>query len=236
MRWTGPGLAQLWPRDARWVNVWLEDGGQRLALPAPVTVTDASGAAMLNDAIEMDVGAEVRVRVDFGRAVARLPRGAHRVCYGLSVTTFPDAPQRGTTRECLPIVILEPQTQRERAEYLRRQAIDLVSQLRCDEALPVIEHLLRVHPSSAFAFRLRGIVEELQQRNEAAVSDYGRAIQLLRTGGDHLLPASGIDPQESARALANWRDSIALLLTYAPELSMLGPLGERPTCRSSAVP
>jgi hypothetical protein len=234
LRWTGPGLAQVWPRNGRFANAWLEDGHRRRPLRVDITVTDASGTPANDGALELADGSEVRVRLDFSRAMASLPRGPHRLCYELTATTTPETPPRGRP-ECLPIVVVEPDTVRERAEHLRRKAIDLVAGFRCSEALPVIEDLLRVHPASASAFRLRGIVEELQQRNEAAVRDYSRAIWLLRTGGDHLLSAPGVDFQQSAKDLADWRDSMQTLLTFAPEMSMLGPPGERPACKSSST-
>jgi len=174
----GPGLALLWPIGGRWADVWL-DGLDRRRVPFTTTVTDVHGARVPDGGIETETGAEIRVKVDFARAVASLPPGPYKLCYAVSAATLPDAPQRGTTASCDPIVIVKPETQRQRAEYLRRKAIDLVSQLRCDEAMGVIDRLARparAQPASR-AGRLKPSASRLQplsRRSEGGVHHVAR--------------------------------------------------------------
>jgi hypothetical protein len=253
----GPAIVELYPRGPRWVDTWLERPDHtRRALSVDETVVDASGAPV-GGVIEIDGGrprlppplprldadpdapppyipplVHARIHLDLAPVVARLRSGPHRICAELRGVTQPELSIARYQPYCVVFTIQESSSTRARAEHLRRRAMDLLAKFRCDEASSVVDELLQVHPTSAVAFRLRGVIAELQQRHAAAIADYSRAIALLR-GEDTLLDRSGMDVADSARALANWRDSLQLLATYAPDQSLLGPPGDRPSCKTA---
>lgn len=233
VRWSGPGLLTLYPRGEEWIEATIDDHeGASRPFTAKSRIYGAPPIpARADGAVEMLGGTELRVRLDLSSSTSTLATGPHTVCYALAAFSDPIVPQRDAGRQCLSFFLFEDSRPVARAERLRRGAIDLLAEYRCDDAARVVEQLLRVHPQSAAGFRLRGIIGELQRRNDTAVADYGRAIDLLRTGGDRFLPAGGYDFGRAATALDEWRQSMILLLTFAPDLSLLGPPDDSPACR-----
>jgi hypothetical protein len=262
VRFDGGTLLAVYPRRSQWVNAWIENRkGARRRLAVQVTAVDGSDAPI--EAIPIVIGdrrtessgapavpepqsegqsspapqpPQLRFRIDLAPVIAALPAGPVRICAELELITQPEVPVSGARLECQPLVVYEADSRRTRAERLRRRAIDLLAAFSCDEAAPVVDELLQVHPASASGFRLRGIIAELRQQNAAAIADYSKVVGLLRGGGDRLLPTTGYDFAESARTIASWRDSMRVVLDYMPEMSMLGPPEDRPSCRSGPDP
>jgi tetratricopeptide (TPR) repeat protein len=234
--WSGSKPLTLYPLHSDLVNVRLRRGVE--SVPAPrfaTTLRPGSAVARGSDgAFQLSGPGGLALRVDLSAAADALQPGEYSVCFSPAIV--PDRDIRWVSTEgCFQFTVHEIESPAFQAERLRRLAIELLAQYRCDEASAVTEELLRVHPTSAVAFRIRGIIAELQRRHADAVDDYGRAVQLLRTGGDALLYAPGINLAQSASDLDDQRRAIALLAAVAPELSMLGPAGEAPSCESATT-
>ena len=236
--WSGPGLLRLFPAGTTWVDVRLRDReGEDVALPVAVRVlADGEAGLSADGGIELNEGTQARLRVNLSPAAAMLTPGPHTVCF--DVTAFSDSALQlvQPANRCVPFTVYETRSRAARAERLRRAAIDLLAEFRCDEAVPVIDALLRVHPRSAVAFRLRGIIAELRRDNAAAAANYAEASALMRPDGDTLLIRGGTDYRASAERLDEWRASVEMLATFAPELSLLGPAEEGLTCRPRPQP
>jgi hypothetical protein len=235
VRWSGPGLLTLYPRGGEWLEASLdEDGGSR-SVAVTSRILGAPMPARADGAAEMMGGTALRVRLDLSSVISTLPTGSHRICYGLTVFSDPPVPLHDAGRQCLAFFLFDDSRLAARAERLRREAIDQLAEYRCDDAARTVDALLQVHPHSAAGFRLRGIIGELRRRHEAAIADYGRAIELLRTGSDRLLPAAGYDFRRAATELEEWRQSMIVLLPFSPEMSMLGPPEDSPACREDGA-
>jgi hypothetical protein len=254
LTYDGPAIVEFYRAGPRWVETWLErpDGTRRL-VAAETTIVDGSGApagsvielaaAMptLPPPTPLDADSDAppayvppsvhaRIHVNLAPIVAGLPDGPHKVCAELRAVTQPAVPFVRHQPECVTLTIRDTSSTRTRAEHLRRRAIDQLAAFRCIDAAATVDELLRVHPASAVAFRLRGSIAELQRRHDAAIADYTRAIALLRAG-DTLLEREGMNVANGVESLAGWRDSLQLLVAHAPDQSLLGPPGERPACK-----
>lgn len=109
----------------------------------------------------------------------------------------------------------------------RRRRGELLADYNCRDLLPVVESMLALDPGNAAAYRLRGIVAELESREMDAIADYAQASHLLRTGGDRFLPQTPEVRAGYADGLDDWR----IALELAGGLSLLHADGDGPTCR-----
>jgi hypothetical protein len=231
--WRGPGLLTLFPVEGSFFALRLRDGvGHDEAIEAPMRIVEAQESAKRTDgAIELTENAGVRLQLDLSGLTASLPAGRHTICYDLTFFSDPAVARPELGNPCVSFTLYETRTRRTVAERLRREAVNLLADFRCDEAAPVIEELLRVHPTSAAAFRLKGIIAELRRHDSEALDLYATAIALMRPDGDTLLVRTGNDFRGSAESLDDWRRGMEPLVLFAPDLSLLGPVEDGMTCR-----
>jgi hypothetical protein len=235
VRWSGPGLLVMQPAHERWVRVWLKDARGRATLLSLDAALGLSGGAPTSRAlVTLEEGAWVSVRLDLSELIIGLPVGAYTICYDVVLQSDPVVPQVGRRRRCHDFGVHEIATHGSRVERLRREAVDLIAAYRCDDAAPVVDALLREHPTSAAGFRLRGIIAELRRQNREAAADYRTVVEILRAGQDELLASPAhVDWRRAADDLAGWRQSMLDLMEFGPglDLSLLGPADDGPACR-----
>ena len=87
--------------------------------------------------------------------------------------------------------------------------------------------MLAADPNSAAGYRIRGIVAELERRQQDAIADYGLAVSLLRSGEDRWLTMSEDQRPRSAESLEDWLSG----MQTAQGHSLLGEGSEAWRCR-----
>lgn len=228
--WTGPRplrlqpthasflrlVPRLTPRGPSWSSLkvrWQPGPGQERAADGSFEITASRG---------------LRFRVDLAGLTRSLPAGAYDLCFVPNLTPPPGVRwASGPQDACYRFELFEDDSTPARLEVLRRRAVELVGASRCRDAGPVIDAMLDLDAGSAAAYRLRGIVAELERRQFDAIADYAQASHLLRTGGDRHLPLKPDTRARYADDLDDWR----LGLELAQGLSLLDPEGSGSLCR-----
>jgi hypothetical protein len=166
-------------------------------------------------------------RIDLSGLTRSLRAGAYELCFRPSLVPPSGARWEDRGDACYRFELFEDDSVPTRLELLRRRAIDLLAAFDCAGAAPVVESMLDADAGSAVAYRLRGIIAELERRQGDAIADYTQASHLLRTGGDRALPLTAEQRVHYADNLDDWRIGLEL----AQGLSLIGADGNGPTCR-----
>ncbi|MBK5297085.1 MAG: hypothetical protein JJE40_08010 [Vicinamibacteria bacterium] len=227
--WTGASPLRLAPQGTGFVSLIPKRTPGRVAA-WPMTVRWRRGEGQQRDpdgTFRLTAQRGLGFRIDLARMTATSPVGPYLLCFRPNL-----APPAGVlwfagdVDACYRFELFDNDTLAARLELLRRRAVDLLADFKCSQAAPVIERMLDLHPRSAAAYRLRGVIAELEGREEDAVADYVEASHLLRAG-DTVLPLTAEQRASYADSLDDWRVGLQM----ASGLSLIRADGEGPTCR-----
>jgi hypothetical protein len=226
--WDGPRPLQLTRSgdqllitSARRAPLW-----QSRALP--MTWHPTPGVEQTPTGFVLEPHSRMVVRIDLSDTAATAPAGNYELCFAPALAPGQSVQWAAESDGCHIFWLREITNTRLRLEYLRRQSIELLSAGRCDDAGGLVDEMLTVHPVSAVAYRLRGIIAELQRRVADAALDTAQAANLLKAGADRLLIFSEPERQRLGDELQSWSES----LQFAdPMNGWLGPPGKgAPEC------
>jgi hypothetical protein len=205
-----PAGVAAWPMTVR----WRPGEGQQLEPDGSFQVTAQRGLSF---------------RIDLTRMTETLPVGPYLLCFRPNLAPPAGVQWSGGDGDsCYRFELFDTDTPGARLELLRRRAVDLLADFRCRDAAPAIDRMLELHPHSAAGYRLRGIVAELDGREQDAVADYVEASHLLRVG-DTILPLTDIERTSTADSLDDWRFGVQI--AAGAGLSLIRAGGDGPTCR-----
>jgi hypothetical protein len=228
--WTGPRPLRLQPTSAAFLSL-VPRRAPRGATWSSLKVRWQPGPGQeraADGSFEIAAGRGLSFRVDLAGLTRSLPAGPYVLCFVPNLTPPPGVRwDSGAQDACYRFELFEDDSTPARLEALRRRAVELVGAARCREAGPVIDAMMALDAGSAAAYRLRGIVAELERRQFDAIADYAQASHLLRTGGDRHLPLQPDTRAAFADELDDWRIGLEL----AQGLSLLDPEGSGSMCR-----
>ncbi len=230
VQWSGTSPIRLWRRGDELVLLHTRKaptGANNLPVTAdwsPGTDPEQSG----DGSVVLDRAHSLGIRVDLSELTHSGPAGVYDLCFQPNFT-----PQTGVRWadsgdvDCYRFELLEADTDAARLERLRRRAIDRLASFKCSEAAPIVDEMLGLEAESAVAYRLRGIIAELERRQFDAIADYAQAVELLRTAGDPHLHMTREAREQIADGLAGW----LLGLQLAQGHSLIGATEQGPACR-----
>jgi hypothetical protein len=120
------------------------------------------------------------------------------------IRIVPAVGQTSINSSVITFEIRPPSDRAARAEILYRRMVVAVESGNCDGALAESGRLLGLHPNSSAAYQIRGECAERAGRNIEAVTEYGRARDLVVQGLDDLFLAHA-----DARRVKAWIDDLS---------------------------
>jgi hypothetical protein len=174
---------------------------------------DSDGYVMLQ------TGESLTFRTDLSAALGSWT-GSVRVCVSTD-------PLRRRSSTCWEFVLADGSSTAGQVETWRRRGGAALAAFDCDAAREAAARMLAADPNSAAGYRVRGIVAELERRQQDAIADYAMAIGLLRSGEDRWLTMSDDQRPRSAESLEDWLSGMQMAQGH----SLLGEGSEAYRCR-----
>lgn len=184
--------------------------------------------AQLADAdVLIDKSHSLGIRVSLSALTHSRPVGIYELCFQPNFT-----PETGVQWEfsgdigCYRFELLDQGSIGARLERLRRKAIDKLVGFKCSEAAPLVDEMLDLDAENTVAYRLRGIIAELDRRQGDAIAEYTEVVTLLRAGRDSNLHMTADTRKQTAEGL----EARLLAMQLAQGLSLLGNTSQGPAC------
>ena len=153
--------------------------------------------------------------------------GGIRVCF--SSTAYPE---RQTGAGCWTFDLLDGSSTAAQLEIWRRRGGAALAAFDCDAARDAAVRMLDADQHSAAAYRIRGIVAELERREQDAIADYAMAVSLLRAGQDRWLTMGDNERSNAVESLEDWLSAMQMAQGH----SLLGEGDDAWRCVGVAEP
>ena len=125
--------------------------------------------------------------------------GRVRVCFSSTAN-----PERQVGAGCWGFDLLDGSSTAAQLEIWRRRGGAALAAFDCDAARDAAARMLDADKNSAAGYRIRGIVAELERRQQDAIADYAMAVSLLRSGQDRWLTMDDGERVSAAGSLEDW--------------------------------
>jgi hypothetical protein len=153
--------------------------------------------------------------------------GGVRLCFSSMAT-----PERQIGAECSSFDLLDGSSTAAQLEIWRRRGGAALAAFACDLARDAAARMLDADQHSAAGYRIRGIVAELERREQDAIADYAMAVSLLRSDQDRWLTMPDDERSNAAESLEDWLSAMQMAQGH----SLLGDGADAWRCVRVAEP